>query len=97
MFPPAVGGERDRLPQLDRECETLGLSVLNGMPPSNPSPQGSGNYGEEEVGRLLRVGVHGRKQHLPDTAGLMHMWTHGSCGNSQRVYTGPDHMCPISQ
>ena len=44
-----------------RELEALNYSFLNGIPPSNPSPQGSGNSSGDEAERWLRAGREKKK------------------------------------
>jgi hypothetical protein len=42
---------RDPQPNVTQTVKTLEHSALNGMSPSNPSPQSSGNSEEEDVKR----------------------------------------------
>lgn len=76
-----------------RERETLEHSILNGMSPSNLSPQGLGVYLEKEVKRLQEpeVLMIPKKQCLPNTTGLcmqastQRLWPH-----AQPAHVQPD-------
>lgn len=75
---PVVGENTDRHPQLDNglKARDLGALSLNGMSPSNSSPQGSGNFGKVG-GKIVRAAGDGRppprRQGLLDTTELMSM------------------------
>lgn len=53
-LPPAAEENKYRDPQLDKtkKARDLEHSVLNGVLPSNPSPQGSGKPAEEKTERV---------------------------------------------
>lgn len=60
----------------------MGISVLNGMSSSKPSPQFSWSYEEEEAERLMDAT---KELCLPGILGLMHIRIYRNCGSMYRT------------